>query len=110
MKNVYCVELVRIQLKGISGEPVERELRIFFSIFKAVSWLKNNGFVYGQRSFFDYPENEKEWFHRDDIGINYVDVNIIKMRVNDFSESIFKNLKEIHSKCLSKYLKDFVED
>lgn len=102
MKNVYCVELVRMQMKVISAEPVDGELRIFSSIFKAIAWLKNNGFIYGQRSFFDYPENEKEWFHQDDIWVNYVDATIIKMRVNDLSESIFKNFKEIHSKCLPR--------
>lgn len=62
MKNVYCVELVRMQLKAISVEPVEEESRIFSSIKKAVAWLTNNGFVYGQRSFFSYPEDEKECF------------------------------------------------
>lgn len=109
MKNVYCVELVRMQLKAISVEPVDEELRIFSSIKKAVAWLTNNGFVYGQRSFFNYPEDEKEWFHKDDICVEYVDAAIIEMSVNDLSESKFKNLKEIHSKCLPKSLKEFVE-
>ena len=102
MKNVYCVELVRMQMKVISVEPVDEELKIFFSIRKAIVWLRNNGFVYGQRSFFNYPEDEKEWFHKDDIWAEYVDVAIIEIRVNDLSESIFKNLKEIHSKCLPR--------
>lgn len=33
----------------------------------AEEWLTNNGFVYGQRSFFNYPTGDKEWFHKDDI-------------------------------------------
>lgn len=62
MKNVYCVELVRMQLKAISVEPVDEELRIFSSIKKAVAWLTNNGFVYGQRSFLITQKMKKSGF------------------------------------------------
>lgn len=72
-------------------------------------WLTDNGFIYGQRSFFNYPDGDKEWFHKDDISMEYVDVVITEMDLDDQTESKFKNLGEIHREWLPKFLKELEE-
>lgn len=72
-------------------------------------WLTDNGFIYGQRSFFNYPTGDKEWFHKDDISMEYVDVVITKMNLDDQTESKFKNFGEMHREWLPKFLKELKE-
>lgn len=109
MKFCY-VKLVRMKLSVLCVEPVDEELRLFSSMEKAETWLVNNDFVYGQRSFFNYPSDDKEWFHKDDMPLEYIDVNLIEMNMDDLSESKFKNLKGIHREWLPQFLKDMEED
>lgn len=74
--------------------------KLFSSMKAAEKWLVDNDFVYGQRSFFNYPTGDKEWFHKDDMWMEYIDVFIMKMKVNDLTKSKFKNFCKIHRKCL----------
>lgn len=103
MKYFY-VELIRMKIRAITVEPVDEESRLFSSLSLAEEWLTNNGFIYGQRSFFDYPDGDKEWFHKDDISIEYVDVVITEIDLDDQTESKFKNLGKTHRKWLPKFL------
>lgn len=59
--KVFYVNLSRMKLRAVIVEPVDREIRLFSSMEKAETWLVKNGFVYGQRSFFDYPSDGREW-------------------------------------------------
>lgn len=90
-------------------DPVDEEFRLFSSIDMAETWLASNGFVYGQRSFFNYPTGDREWFHIDDIDIEYVDVTIMEMKVDDLKESKFKDLKRIHREWVPEFLKQLRE-
>lgn len=100
---IYHVKLIRMKLCGITVEPVGEEVRLFSSKEKAETWLVGNGFVYGQRRFFNYdPADTKEWFHQDDIAMEYIDVDITEMDIDDLSESEFKYLNEIHREWLSE--------
>lgn len=105
----YYVKLTRMKLAVISVEPVDEEFRFFSSKKLVENWLANNGFIYGQRSFFNYPTGYKEWYHKDDLPMEYVDVDIIKIRFDDFTESKFKNLNEIHPEWMQKLLKELKE-
>lgn len=69
-------------------------------------WLTDNGFIYGQRRFFNYPTGDKEWFHKDDICMEHVDVVITEMDLDNQAESKFKNLEEIHREWLPKFFKE----
>lgn len=102
----YYVKLTRMKIAVITVEPVDEEFRFFSSKKSAKNWLVNNGFIYGQRSFFNYPTGNKEWYHKDDLPMEFIDVDIIKIRLDDFAESKFKNLNEIHSKWLPKFLRE----
>ena len=105
----YYVELIRKKLKVLDVEPVDKESRLFSSMLLAEEWLADNGFVYGQRSFFDYPTGDKEWFHKDDISMEYVDVVITEMDLDDRTKSKFKNHGEIHREWLPQFLKELGE-
>ena len=105
----YYVELVRKKLEVLDVEPVEKESRLFSSILLAEEWLADNGFIYGQRSFFNYPAGGKQWFHKDDISLEYVDVVITEMDLDDQTESKFKNLGRIHREWLPQFLKELEE-
>lgn len=105
----YYVKLTRMKLAVISVEPVDEEFRFFSSKKLVENWLANNGFIYGQRSFFNYPTGYEEWYHKDDLPMEYVDVDIIKIRFDDFTESKFKNLNEIHPEWMQKLLKELKE-
>lgn len=109
MKCCY-VELVRMKLGVLNVEPVDEECKLFSSMKTAEAWLLDNGFVYGQRSFFNYPTGDKEWFHVDDIGIEYIDVFIMEMNVDDLTDSKFKNLGEIHRQWLPDFFKKLEEN
>lgn len=102
----YYVELIRMKIGVLTMEPVDEEVRLFSSICLVEKWLTDNGFIYGQRSFFNYPTGDKEWFHKDDIGMEYVDVVITEMDLDDQTESKFKDLGEIHREWLPKFLKE----
>ena len=106
----YYVKLVRMKLGILKIEPVDKEDRLFSSMEAVETWLADNGFIYGQRSFFNYPEGGKEWIHKDDISMEYVDVSIREMVINDSGESKFKNLGEIHMEWLPKFLEELAED
>lgn len=105
----YYVELIRMKLGVLSMEPVDEEFRLFSSMRLVKKWLTDNGFIYGQRSFFNYPTGDREWFHKDDISMEYVDVIITKMNLDDRAESKFKSLGEIHREWLPKFLKELEE-
>lgn len=102
----YYVELTRMQIGSIRMEPVDEEVRLFSSMRLVKKWLKHNGFIYGQRSFLNYPDGDKEWIHKDDIALEFVNVDITKMKLDDQKKSKFKNLGEIHREWLPKFLKD----
>lgn len=72
----YYVKLVRVRLDAIFLKTYDDEVRLFSSMDKVEMWLIANGFVYGQRDFFDYPTGDGEWFHRDDMAMERVDVII----------------------------------
>ena len=105
----YYVELIRKKLGVLTMESVDKEFRLFSSILLVEEWLADNGFIYGQRSFFNYPTGDKEWFHKDDISMEYVDVVITEMNLDDRTKSKFKNLGEIHREWLPKFLKELEE-
>ena len=105
----YYVELTRMKLGVLTMEPVDEEFRLFSSKRLVKKWLADNGFIYGQRSFFNYPTGAREWFHKDDVGVEYVDVVITKMKLDDRAESKFKNPEEIHREWLPKFLKELEE-
>lgn len=106
MKVCY-VNLVRKKHGTLTMESIDEELRMFSSMEKAETWLLNNGFTYGQRSFFRYPENDKEWIHKDDIIWEYIQVEIKEIDIDDLSESKFKNLNELHKEWLPEFLEQF---
>lgn len=105
----YYVELIRMKLGPLTVEPADREFRLFSSMLLVEEWLADNGFTYGQRSFFNYPTGEKEWFHKDDISMEYVNVVITEMNLDDQTKSKFKNLGEIHREWLPEFLKELEE-
>ena len=102
----YYVKLTRMQIQAITMEPVDEEVRLFSSMRLVKKWLTHNGFIYGQRSFFYYPTGDKEWIHKDDIALEFVDVTITEMKLDDWAESKFERLGEIHREWLPKFLKD----
>lgn len=108
-KKYYYVKLIRMKSRAITMEPVDEESRLFSSKSLATKWLIKNNFTYGQRRFFNYPANDKEWFHKDDINLEYVDVVITKIYLDDLTKSKFKNLKKIHREWLPKFLKELKE-
>ncbi len=70
---------------------INSESKAFASMEKAESWLYDNGFRIGRRSFFDYRrEDTYEWIHKYDVYWNYVDVSFEQFEVNDNSKSIFR--------------------
>ena len=84
MKNkVYCVKLEKLKLGAIKLEPYGEEIRLFSTKKKAKKWLRKNGFIYGQRDFFAYPNNEMEWCHKYDTCFSLVYVTIKKIHLND---------------------------
>ncbi len=83
--------------------------RLFTYSSLAEKWLTDNGFIYGQRRFFNYPAGDKEWFHKDDMSMEYVDVVITELNLDDQTESKFKNFGEIHREWLPKFLKGLEE-
>lgn len=105
----YYVKLIRMKLGVLTMEPVDEEFRLFSSMQLVEEWLTDNDFIYGQRRFFDYPTSGKEWFHKDDIRMEYVEVVITEMNLDDWAESKFKNLGEIHREWLPKFLKELGE-
>lgn len=105
----YYVKLIRMKIGILTMEPVDEEVRLFSSVYLAQEWLKDNGFIYGRRRFFNYPTSDKEWFHKDDISMEYVDVVITEMNLDDQAESKFKNLGEIHREWLPKALIELKE-
>lgn len=105
----YYVELIRMKLGVLTMEPVDEEFRLFSSMRLVSKWLTDNGFIYGQHSFFNYPTGGREWFHKDDISMEYVDVVITKINLDDRAESKFKFLGEIHREWLPKFLKELEE-
>lgn len=106
----YYVELIRMKLGMLKPEPVDKEQRIFTTIEKAEKWLTDNGFIYGQRRFFHYPAGDCEWFHKDDLSLEYIDVIITEMESDDLSNSKFKDLKQLHMEWLPQFLKDLHEE
>jgi len=72
----YYVKLVRMKIGVLTMEPADEEARLFSTMCLAEKWLTDNGFIYGQRRFFNYTSGGKEWFHKDDMSIEYVDVVI----------------------------------
>lgn len=105
----YHVALTRMKLGFFTMESAGKEFRLFSTMQLMEEWLTDNGFIYGQRSFFNYPTGDKEWFHKDDISMEYVDVVITEMSLDDQAESKFKNLGEIHRGWLPKFLKEMEE-
>lgn len=105
----YYVELLRMKQGVLTMESVDKEFRLFSSMVLVEEWLADNGFIYGQRRFFNYPSGDKEWFHKDDISIEYVDVVITEMNLDDQTKSKFKNLGEIHREWLPKHLNQLEE-
>ena len=96
----YCVNLVRMKVGVLFAEPADEEYKLFSSMKAAEKWLVDNNFVYGQRSFFNYPDGDEVWFHKDDMRMEFIEVFIMKLKVDDLSKSKFKNLCKIHRKCL----------
>lgn len=84
-KVVYCVTLTKMEQGVLFMEPTKEENRLFSSINKATRWLTDNGFLYGQRYFLNYPDDDNEWYHKDDTYMEFVSVRITKMLINDFS-------------------------
>ena len=92
MKICY-VKLIRMKLGILCEEADGEELRLFSSREKAEEWLLLNDFRYGQRNFFDYPENGKEWYYKDDSYMGYIDVEISEIYIDDLSEPKLTNLE-----------------
>lgn len=109
MKHYYLVELVRMKIGVISHEPVDVEVRLFSSMHLVEKWLMENGFIYGQRRFFNYPTGDKEWFHKDDLAVEYVNVDISKMKLDDKKKSKFRDLEKIHREWLPGFLEELNE-
>lgn len=59
MKKYFYVKSVRMKQKAVTIEPFDDEIRLFSSIEAVETWLMNNGLVYGQRKFFNYPMGDK---------------------------------------------------
>lgn len=74
----YYVKLIRMQIAVITVEPVDEGIRFFSSKKSAKNWLVNNGFIYGQRSFFNYPTGDKEWYHKDDLPMEFMAAEVLK--------------------------------
>lgn len=100
----YFVKLVRMKLVVLTVDPIDEEIRLFSSMKAAETWLADNGFIYGQRSFFNYSKGYKEWFHKDDLSVEYIKVAITEMDIDNLSESKFKNLDEIHKELPQEFL------
>ena len=90
---MIVVELRMMCLHVIRVEEEEREVRLFSSIEKSNEWLLDNGFYLGQRDFFRYRDNRKEWVHRNDKSWHYIDVHIFEYELDDLSDSEYKDFK-----------------
>lgn len=97
MEYCYHVTLTKMEVVGVTVEPVDREVRLFSSKESAERWLADNDFVYGQRRFLNYPAGYREWFHRDDIAMDRINVTITKIYLDDITEPKIKhrNIKYI---------------
>ena len=105
----YYVKLVRMKIGVLTMEPADEEARLFSSMCLAEKWLTDNGFIYGQRRFFNYTSGGKEWFHKDDMSMEYVGVVITELNLDNQTESKFKNLGKIHREWMPKFLKGLEE-
>lgn len=90
-------------------EHTDEEVRLFSSMCLVEKWLMDNGFIYGQRRFLNYPTGDHEWFHKDDISMEYVNVIITEMILDDCAESKFKDLERIHRQWLPEFFKELKE-
>ncbi len=88
----YYVKLVRMKIGVLTMEPADEEARLFSSMCLAEKWLTDNGFIYGQRRFFNYTSGGKEWFHKDDMSMEYVDVVITELNLEIKQNRNLKNL------------------
>lgn len=82
---MYLLKVHHIK-QGVTHFEVKREdIRIFSEKDKAEQWLTHNGFIYGQRDFFNYPTNDKEWFRQDEKMQDRIDVVLEEIKVDDES-------------------------
>lgn len=68
------------------------------------------GLYMDREVFFNYPEGGKEWFHKDDIYLEYIDVTITEFHVDDMTESKFKDLGRLHREWLPEFFKEITDD
>ena len=62
----YYVKLVRMKIGVLTMEPADEEARLFSSMCLAEKWLTDNGFIYGQRRFFNYTSGGRKGSERGD--------------------------------------------
>ncbi len=82
---MYLLKMQRMKMGIIQFEMKGEEIRVFSDKEKAEEWLMHNGFIHGQRSYFQYPENDKEWFHQKEKMQDRIDVVLEEVEVDDFS-------------------------
>ena len=81
MKKVYLLILRHKKLAGISVQTVEESFMIFEKIEDLETWLRNNGFLYGQCNHFVNKSDIFYWFHQNDFPIDYIEVEIQKHEI-----------------------------
>ena len=91
--SMVIVKLSMMCQGAILVEAKETETRVFTSMDKATQWLMDNGFSYGQRLFFSYKNDQKEWIHKNDESWHFIDVEICEYKINDCSGSKFRDFK-----------------
>ena len=90
-KLVIILNLKRMTVDSLDLEVKECENRAFSSMAQAEEWLRNNGFYLGQRDFLKYdPKDSVEWCRLTDALWEFIDVEIAKYSLDDFSNSCFK--------------------
>lgn len=89
-RKTILVTLREMELGCLHMEERSREIRCFSSRFMAERWLKQNGFIFGRRSFFKYEGDYGEWIHLHDASWKYIDVEIEEYPVDDEAESQYK--------------------
>ena len=75
----------------LTMEVKDKEQRLFSSMDKAERWLINNNFLLGQRPFFNYKDDSKEWCHWGETSWDFIDVDFQEFETDLMDDSKFKN-------------------
>lgn len=86
---MVLVELTLMRPIITGYEPKDREIRAFSTKENADGWLKSNGFVFGKHRFSAYPDEEEEWYHKNESFGRFIVVTFYTLNLDNNSNSKF---------------------